>query len=109
MIDAGVEIEKLRRKVLERINRKRYAYQSLFLVDGKPGPVASVVLKDLKKFCKFTAGGLVISPVSRMSDPYATAYQCGLRDAYTRILLMCGLDGGDIGDDSDERSESARQ
>lgn len=100
------EIERARIALSNFINRKRRAYQAVFLVDGRPGPMAAVVLADLKRFCRFNRGGLVVSPVSRMTDPYATAYQNGLRDAYTRVLMMCGLDGGEIEEDFDGRSNT---
>lgn len=102
-------IDRMKAALTERINRKRRAYCELFLRDGKPSPAGAVVLADLKRFCRFNRGGLVVSPVSRMTDPYATAYQNGLRDAYTRILLMTGLDGGEIQDDSGERTAAAEQ
>jgi hypothetical protein len=90
---------------LERIRWKRRAYRAIFLVDGKPGPMAAVVLADLRKFCRIGQGGIVVSPLSRMTDPYATVYQAGLRDAYQRIIMMSGLDPGE--EQIDGRAEPA--
>lgn len=79
----------------------RPAYQLMFtqgLEMPRPTPAAKIVLADLKRFCQFNRGGLVLSPVSRTSDPYATAYRDGMRDMYLRMLMMAGLDGGDTED-----------
>lgn len=78
----------------------RPAYQLMFNngLDPKPSPAARIVLADLKRFSQFSRGGLVISPVTRTSDPYATAYRDGMRDMYLRMLMMAGLDGGDTED-----------
>lgn len=40
---------------------------------------------DLRKYCGVDKEGLVVSPVSRMTDPYATAYRAGRRDVFLRI------------------------
>lgn len=120
--------EQLRRAMIERIERKRRAYQSTMYTDmgvllsrwamvrlllralisprpayqltfkggqPRPHPAAQIVLADLRRFSRFTRGGLVRSAVSQMTDPYATAYREGMRDMYIRILQMTGLDGGD--------------
>lgn len=67
-------------------------------------PAAQVVLADLRDLCRFDRGGLVVSPVSRMSDPLATAYRDGMRDVYIRILMMAGLDQGPKESDPHESS-----
>jgi len=80
-------------KLQQILHRKRLAYLRTFCdAAGKPHPEAQRVIADLKKFCRLTRGGLVVSPVMRMSDPYATAYQAGLRDACLRILHMINVD-----------------
>lgn len=91
------------------IDRKRAAYQHTFLVDRKPGPLASVVLADLKRYCGADREGLVVSPVTRTADPIATAYRAGRRDVYLRICKYLSLDGLDIEDHDDAaRSDTAR-
>ncbi len=57
-------------------------------------PAAQVVLDDLRRLCQFDHGGLIKSPVTRTTDPLATAYRDGMRDVYIRILMMAGLDHG---------------
>lgn len=127
-----MDLAAARRAIVERIERKRRAYQSTLYTDmgvllsrwqlirlllralvsprpayqltfkggqPRPHPAAQIVLADLKRFSRFTRGGLVVSPVSRMADPYATAYREGMRDMYIRILMMTGLDGGEIEDE----------
>lgn len=100
-------IEDARLALNERIRKKRAAYQQLFLVDGKPGPNASVVLDDLKRFCGMREPGLVVSPVTKTTDPYATVYRAALRDVYNRIVLMTGLDGASEEVHSDDRPHTA--
>lgn len=66
--------------------RKHQAYAQLFLgPDNKRHGNAAVVWDDLKKYCGVDKEGLVVSPVSRMTDPYATAYRAGRRDVFLRI------------------------
>lgn len=85
----------------ETLRAKRKAYRNTFYGDGdKPHPAGIAVLADLKRFCRVNRGGLVISPVSKMTDPYATAYQAGLRDAFERIRLMLAIDDTTITEDS---------
>jgi|GEM_PF-1024955 hypothetical protein len=100
--DMGVLLSRwqLIRLCLRALVSPRPAYQLTFKGAHKvPHPAAQIVLADLKRFSRFTRGGLVISPVTRTADPYATAYREGMRDMYIRILMMTGLDGGDIEDD----------
>ena len=74
-------------------NRKRWAYIRTFCgVDGKPHPEAARVLADLKNFCGINKGGLVVSPVGRTVDPYATIYRAAQRDVYLRIAMMIAID-----------------
>jgi hypothetical protein len=55
------------------VHAKRLAYQNTFLgPNGKPLPFAAEVLADLKRYCGINKGGLVVSPVGRTVDPYAT-------------------------------------
>lgn len=85
--------EDQRRRLAERRERTRVAYQRTFCGDGpRPHPEAERVLADLFKFCKVNKGGIVVSPVQRMTDPYATIYRDGLRDVYLRVAAMLGLD-----------------
>lgn len=51
----------------------------------------ALVLADLKRFCRINRGGIVVSPVSKTVDPYATIYSSGLRDAYLRIIGFINL------------------
>jgi len=72
-------------KELER----RRAYWDTFLgADQKPHANAQIVLKSLRKFCGVDRAGIVVSPVQRMTDPYATAYQAGMRDVYNHLTKM---------------------
>lgn len=89
------------------IDRKRASYQHTFLADGKPHVHASTVLADLKRYCGADVEGLIVSPVTRMADPIATAYRAGRRDVFLRICKYLSLDGLDIEDSSHDRANIA--
>jgi hypothetical protein len=76
----------------ERELERRRAYWSTFLDDkDQLHPNAERFMASFRRFCRVDRGGLVISPVQRMTDPYASAYQNGLRDAYLHIETMLSL------------------
>jgi hypothetical protein len=71
---------------------RKLAYQRTFCGEGtKPHVNAERVLADLRRFAHIDSGGIVVSPVSRQTDPYATCYRAGLRDMYLRIAKHLGL------------------
>lgn len=110
--DMGVLLSRwaMVRLLLRALISPRPAYQLTFKGgQPRPHPAALIVLADLKRFSHFTRGGLVTSPISRMTDPYATAYREGMRDVYIRILMMTGLDGGDIEEQFDVDSQAASE
>jgi hypothetical protein len=92
--------------VWRRIFEKRAAYRFTFM-----GPDALVhregqqVLDDLRKFCGVDRAGIVISPVTRTTDPYATAYRAGQRDVYARIVKFLNLEDSDHARSSDDTAE----
>lgn len=100
---------KAAREAAERIARKRAAYRALFLLNGKLSPAGDEVMRDLRRFCRYERGGLVVSPASKTVDPYATIYQNGLRDAYVRIAMMIGLEHTDNEVPSDDGPAAADQ
>lgn len=103
-------IDDARRKLWDRIQRKRLAYLHTFCgPDGRPLPEAEIVLADLRKFCGIDKGGLVVSPTTRQTDPYATIYRAALRDVYLRIAGFIELDPTSQAKepDTDERPQSA--
>jgi hypothetical protein len=74
------------RFLLRTLTSRASAYEVTFLGgNGKPHPEAERVLEDLRKFCGMEKGGIVVSPVTRSTDPYATVYRAALRDVYLRI------------------------
>lgn len=93
-------------RLLERIQCKRWAYIRTFCgPDGKPHPEAERVLADLRRFCGINRGGIVVSPVSRMTDPYASIYRAALRDVYLRITGFIEFDDTKLIEDH-ERDQS---
>lgn len=85
--------------IRERLNRRRLAYLRTFMgANEKLHPNAEIVLADLKRFCGINRGGIVVSPISRTVDPYATAYRAGMRDVYLRVAKFLDLQETDIED-----------
>lgn len=78
-------------KLFEFIERKRLAYHHTFMNGDAPHLHGERVLADLRKFCGVDKGGIVISPINRQTDPYATAYRAGQRDVYARIVKFLNL------------------
>ena len=74
------------KKLLERIQRRKYAYRRLFLADNGLNADAEIILADLKKFCRAAGSTVVVSPVSRQVDPIATAMAEGRREVWLRIM-----------------------
>lgn len=86
------------RDLWQRIFKKRAAYRFTFYgPDGLVHREGEIVLDDLRAFCGVDKPGIVISPVSRVTDPYATAYRAGQRDVYARILKMLNIEDSDNG------------
>lgn len=95
--DLGIILSRwaLVKLLLRALISKRPAYELAFAAHrGMLNPAAHIVLADLRHLCQFDRGGLVQSPVTRTTDPLATAYRDGMRDVYIRILMMAGLDRG---------------
>lgn len=87
----------------ERFQRKKVAYQRVFLGDDKRLTLSgSRVLADLKRLCGIDRGGIVVSPITRTVDPYATAYRAGQRDVYLRIVKFLGLEEADVEEPDNE-------
>ena len=92
----------------ERLHRKKLAYQRTFLNgEGSLHLEAVRVMADLKRFCGISRGGIVVSPVTRTVDPYATAYRAGQRDTYLRIAKFLGLDETDIEEEVNDQETPA--
>lgn len=73
-------------KLLQRLQRRKYAYRRLFLADNGLNADAEIILADLKKFCRAAGSTVVVSPVSRQVDPIATAMAEGRREVWLRIM-----------------------
>jgi len=88
--------------------RRHQAYAGLFLgPDDKRHGNAAIVWDDLKKYCGVDKEGLVVSPVSRMTDPYATAYRAGRRDVFLRIQKYTYFEFDEESTDGRQRSDSS--
>jgi hypothetical protein len=88
--------------------RRHQAYAGLFLgPDDKRHGNAAIVWDDLKKYCGVDKEGLVVSPLSRMTDPYATAYRAGRRDVFLRISKYTYFQFDEESTDGRQRSDSS--
>lgn len=86
--------------------KRHQAYAGLFLgPDNKRHGNAATVWNDLKKYCGVDKEGLVISPITRTTDPYATAYRAGRRDVFLRIQKYTYFDFDE--DPTDARSSNS--
>lgn len=84
------------------------AYQRTFLDDkGRLLPYAEEVLADLRRVCRIDAGGMVVSPVSKMVDSHATLYSTGQRDLFLRIVKFLELPGFHEGKSNDRPDDAA--
>jgi len=99
--------DQIRARLYARFHGKRAAYHATFLVNGQPHPNAARVLADLKRVARIERGGIVISPVTRMVDPLATAYLAGQRDVYLRILKFLSLETSMVETDDGNRTDTA--
>lgn len=67
------------------LQARRAAYQAIFAPSGSVGPMAEIVLADLRKFCRANTSTIMVSPVTRVVDPYASAVAEGRREVWNRI------------------------
>ncbi len=72
--------------------------------DGLVHREGQQVLDDLRKYCGVDKPGIVVSPITRQTDPYATAYRAGARDVYARIVKLMNIEDSQH-DRSDPPSE----
>jgi hypothetical protein len=69
------------------------AYQRTFFGDGDvPHLNAEIVLADLRKQACIDEQGIVFAKGSGMVDSHASLYRSALRDMYSRIVGMLGLE-----------------
>lgn len=95
-------------RFMQMLQRKRWSYiRTLCGDDGKPHPEAQQMLADLKRFCGINKGGIVVSPIGRVVDPYATVYRAGMRDVYLRIAKMIDLDETELNEEQDHGGSSS--
>lgn len=69
-----------RRAFRSKHEDRRRSYRACFLgQDSKPSPDGEIVLADLRRFCRAVDTSFV------PGDPYATAFNEGRREVWTRI------------------------
>jgi len=80
-------------RLIEKILHRKRAYRQTFLDnDGKFNPTATVVLADLRRFCRATGSTMVVSPVTKQVDPIAMAMAEGRREVWNRIMAHLYVD-----------------
>lgn len=76
-----------------RVQRRRNAYERLFLDDRKElTPDAEVFFKDLARFCRAHRSTAVYSQVRGAMDPVASARADGRREVWLRMIEHLHLD-----------------
>lgn len=81
------------RKIGARLAKKTAAYRRAFLADdGTPNKDGEEILRDLRDFCRANKSTTMVSPVSKMVDPLASAQAEGRREVWLRITQMLYLD-----------------
>lgn len=80
------------KNLLQKIQKRRYAYRRLFLGENGLSADGQIVLADLAKFCRATSSTAMISPVSRSVDPIAMAMAEGRREVWLRLMAHLHVD-----------------
>lgn len=82
-----------REREIRRIRNRRKAYRRVFLADDSTlSRDATLVLADLKRFCRAAESTLMVSPVTGQVDPVATAAAEGRREVWLRIMAHLHLE-----------------
>lgn len=76
------------------LQRRRAAYVAVF--GGARTPAKDYVLADLRQFCRATVSTTVVSRVSGVVDPIASAQAEGRREVFLRITQYLNLSDADI-------------
>ena len=78
--------------VIRRLQRRKGAYRACFLGEnGQPTVSGERALADLRRFCRGGQSPVVVSPVSRVVDPYASAVAAGRQEVYQYLLRQLYL------------------
>lgn len=92
---------------IDNILALRAAYRRKFLrEDGSLDPDAELILADLMRFCRLFTSILVVSPETKMTDPYATIEAEGRREVLVRMLAHLHLDNSYLINLSQQRREA---
>ena len=83
-------------RVRARLFGRRDAYRAVFAPAGELAPMSEVVMRDLARYCHANRASLIVSPVTRQSDPYAMAFAEGQRDVFNRICAQINLTSDQI-------------
>jgi hypothetical protein len=79
--------------MIERLFRRKRAYQRLFPFEGgRFTGDAGVVLADLARFCRVNDPPIVRNPVTGAVDPIASAVLAGRQEAFNRIRAQVLMD-----------------
>jgi hypothetical protein len=84
------------RELLLKLFNRRNAYCKCFKDGTEVSDSGRRVLKDLAKFCRAHDTTTLISPISRMVDPLASAQAEGRREVFLRIMWHLKLTDADL-------------
>lgn len=86
---------KIADNILNLLN-KANAYKRIFLKDKQLTQDGRYVMEDLAKFCRANVSTTIVSPVSRVVDPIASAQAEGRREVYLRLKWHLNIDDADF-------------
>lgn len=76
-----------RKEIIARAKHKKSAYVRCFMGDdGELSPSGKLIIGDLKNLSKADQSPTMVSPISGMVDPIASAHRAGLQEMYNYIL-----------------------
>ncbi len=75
----------------EKVLRRRSWYRATFNT-----PAGQAVLKDLRRFSRFTESPLVLSTTRQQVDPLATAVRIGRQEMFQRIIHHLHVDDAQL-------------
>ena len=85
------------KNMMDRIFRLRGAYRIIFKDDaGQMKEASNIVLADLSGFCRAYSGTTVVSPITRMVDPYASGRLEGRREVWCRMAQNLHMSDADL-------------
>lgn len=84
------------KSLYRRTINRRGVYRRLFMKDDKLTPDAEAFFADLSRFCRFKTSTLIVSPIARQTDAFATLQAEGRREVFLRMISHLKVDDSDL-------------